>query len=445
MNIRTIPVEKINPATYNPRIDLQPGNPDYEKLKSSINKFGTVEPLVWNERTGNLVGGHQRFKILMERQPAELEVSVVNLSETDEKILNLALNKTGGDWDEDKLEQILRELNDLNIYIDPTGFSTEELEGILDLDVSEDVDFDFNESGETNTNESLVDRFIIPPFSIFDARQGYWQERKRAWHAIGISSDEGREENLLYPDFSKYAKKMKGTSIFDPVLCEIIYKWFNIDGGKIYDPFAGGSVRGIVASFLNYEYYGIDIREEQVKANKMNAATIEGLKMPNWICDDSLNVNSHITENEIDLMFSCPPYGDLEVYSDNPNDISTMEYDDFVAAYSEIIKRGASRLKNDRFAVFVVGDIRDKKGIYRNFVDDTKKAFLESGLHFYNEIVLINAFGTAGVRAANTFVNRKVVKVHQNVLVFYKGDPKNIKDNFKEIDVSHLEEFIEEA
>ncbi|MFA7746503.1 chromosome partitioning protein ParB, partial [Salinicoccus roseus] len=83
------------------------------------------------------------------------------------------------------------------------------------------------------------------------------------------------------------------------------------------------------------------------------------------------------------------PYGDLEVYSDNPNDISTMEYDDFVAAYSEIIKRGASRLKNDRFAVFVVGDIRDKKGIYRNFVDDTKKAFLESGLHFYNEIVLI--------------------------------------------------------
>ncbi|MEG7381846.1 ParB N-terminal domain-containing protein [Bacillus subtilis] len=442
MDIRTIPVEKINPAAYNPRIDLQPGDPDYEKLKASINKFGTVEPLVWNERTGNLVGGHQRFKIHMEDQPAELVVSVVNLSETDEKILNLALNKTGGDWDEDKLEQILRELNDLDIDIDPTGFSTEELEGILDLDVSEDVDFDFNESEETNVKESLADRFIIPPFSIFDARQGYWQERKRTWHALGIKSDDGREDHLIFSDLSKFAN-LKGTSIFDPVLCEIIYKWFNVDGGKIYDPFAGGSVRGIVASFLGYDYNGIDIRREQIEANKMNVAEIEGLKAPNWICDDSLNVDQHLKDSEVDLMFSCPPYGDLEVYSDNPNDISNMEYDDFVKAYSEIIKRGVSKLKSDRFAVFVVGDIRDKNGIYRNFVDDTKKAFLDAGLHFYNEIILINALATAAVRAAGNFVTRKVVKVHQNVLVFYKGDPKNIKEIYKDIEVADLEEFLE--
>ncbi|WP_420954613.1 hypothetical protein [Bacillus haynesii] len=181
------------------------------------------------------------------------------------------------------------------------------------------------------------------------------------------------------------------------VLCEIIYKWFNVDEGKIYDPFAGGSVRGIVASFLGYEYYGIDIRKEQVEANRKNAAEIKDIKAPNWICDDSLNVDRHIKDNHIDLLFSCPPYGDLEVYSDNPNDISNMEYDDFISAYSEIIKRGVAKLKPDRFAVFVVGDIRDKRGVYRNFVDDTKKAFLDAGLHFYNEIILINALATAAV------------------------------------------------
>ncbi|MEO2286424.1 DNA modification methylase, partial [Bacillus licheniformis] len=79
MNIREIPVEKINPAAYNPRIDLQPGDPEYEALKQSMTRFGAVEPLVWNERTGNLVGGHQRFKILIEENPKTLLVSVVNL------------------------------------------------------------------------------------------------------------------------------------------------------------------------------------------------------------------------------------------------------------------------------------------------------------------------------------------------------------------------------
>ena len=321
-------------------------------------------------------------------------VSVLNLDEPEEKALNLALNKISGDWDEFKLEQVLRELQDFDIDMDLTGFTETELEDILNTNEDEDLLLDEEEQGDVK--ESLADKFIIPPFSIFDARQGYWQERKRQWHALGINSDDGRDDHLIFSDISKFAN-LKGTSIFDPVLCEIIYKWFNVDEGKIYDPFAGGSVRGIVASFLGYEYYGIDIRKEQVEANRKNAAEIKDIKAPNWICDDSLNVDRHIKDNHIDLLFSCPPYGDLEVYSDNPNDISNMEYDDFISAYSEIIKRGVAKLKPDRFAVFVVGDIRDKRGVYRNFVDDTKKAFLDAGLHSYNEIILINALATAAV------------------------------------------------
>ncbi|MED5223191.1 site-specific DNA-methyltransferase [Bacillus safensis] len=132
MNIKTIPVHKINPAPYNPRIDLQPGDPEYDALKNSMKKFGYVDPLVWNERTGNLVGGHQRFKILKEDRPSEILVSVVSLNDQDEKALNVALNKINGNWDESKLEKLLTELKDNNLDLETIGFSEEEYDDLLD-------------------------------------------------------------------------------------------------------------------------------------------------------------------------------------------------------------------------------------------------------------------------------------------------------------------------
>ncbi|MET3508554.1 ParB N-terminal domain-containing protein [Halalkalibacter oceani] len=121
MNIMAIPVTKINPAPYNPRVDLQPGDPEYEKLQRSINEFGYVEPLVWNERTGNLVGGHQRFKILLESNPSHIDVSVVDLDLEKEKALNIALNKISGDWDEEKLALVLKDLTNSPVGIELTG------------------------------------------------------------------------------------------------------------------------------------------------------------------------------------------------------------------------------------------------------------------------------------------------------------------------------------
>ncbi|CAJ1003893.1 site-specific DNA-methyltransferase [Brevibacillus aydinogluensis] len=132
MNIRKIPVSMINPAPYNPRIDLQPGDHEYEKLKRSIEEFGYVEPLVWNERTGNLVGGHQRYKILVNEQGAtEVEVSVVDLDETREKALNLALNKIDGDWDLPKLRDLMSELKECDFDLSLTGFDSADLDELF--------------------------------------------------------------------------------------------------------------------------------------------------------------------------------------------------------------------------------------------------------------------------------------------------------------------------
>lgn len=133
MNIQRVPVSKLNPAVYNPRLDLKPGDPDYEKLKRSIDEFGCVEILVWNEKTGNLVSGHQRLKILIEQGIQEVEVSVVNLSLPKEKQLNLLLNRVRGDWDEDKLQALVSELAEIPDFdLTLTGFDVPEISEILD-------------------------------------------------------------------------------------------------------------------------------------------------------------------------------------------------------------------------------------------------------------------------------------------------------------------------
>ncbi len=150
MIIQTIPIDRLNAATYNPRVDLKPGDPEYEKLRRSIESFGYVEPIVWNERTGNIVGGHQRYKILRARGDPAVEVSVVDLDEQQERLLNLALNKVSGRWDEEALARLLDELQAGGAELDLSGFEADEITELIDrlptdMDVTEPVvDDDFD-------------------------------------------------------------------------------------------------------------------------------------------------------------------------------------------------------------------------------------------------------------------------------------------------------------
>jgi ParB-like chromosome segregation protein Spo0J len=139
MEIRKIPIEKLNPAAYNPRKDLQPGDPEYEKLKRSMQEFGYVEPIVWNKRTENIVGGHQRYKVLLDMGMSEVDCVVVDLDETKEKALNIALNKIQGDWDMPKLKDLLQELDTGEFDLELTGFDMDEIE---DLMTQYHIDFD---------------------------------------------------------------------------------------------------------------------------------------------------------------------------------------------------------------------------------------------------------------------------------------------------------------
>ena len=217
-----------------------------------------------------------------------------------------------------------------------------------------------------------------------------------------------------------------GLSIFDPALCEVLYTWFCPPGGTILDPFAGGSVRGVVANMLGFQYVGVDLRPEQNRANEEQAEMLCNKPHPRWFDGDASDPGTYARlDNKVDFFFSCPPYGDLEVYSDNPADLSAMTHDDFIAAYRKAIKLGVDLLNNDRFACFVVGDYRDPKGYYRKFPSITIDAFEAAGAKYYNEAIFITVAGSLPIRARKQFnAGRKLGKSHQNILVFLKGDGK---------------------
>jgi 1-aminocyclopropane-1-carboxylate deaminase/D-cysteine desulfhydrase-like pyridoxal-dependent ACC family enzyme len=643
------------------------------------------------------------------------------------------------DWDE---EQIAKDLAD---GVDLTGlWSDKEIEAFI--------------GGEPVVPASLADRFLVPPFTVLDGRQGYWQERKAQWMALGIDSGAGRADGLLgidpnrKDDFgakmarmeSKAAKGLQGrkdhlvynrgegtdpvssminergggTSVFDPVLCELVYRWFAPAGADILDPFAGGSVRGIVAAACGHRYVGVDLRPEQITANEAQLAAITGrsggprqpiaavtdplaltpiqqagrfffkrddffrvgqatggkvrtmlrllegakgvvacgardstqlgraaqvakalglpcrvhtasgadssemtaaraagaeviqhnpgyltvvkkrakedaaaqgwtevpwgmecteaiaelrlqvrnipkevkrivvpvgsgmtlsgvlhgmadagldlpvlgvmvggeaeerierwapkdwkkrvklvsseLKYeqaapqttlagvdldpiyeakaipfmepgdllwvvgirasaadapkrpgvsfpetaapPRWIVGDALDIPKLVPPSAtFDLLFSCPPYFDLEKYSEDPKDLSNAsDYAAFRESYDRIIEQAVARLKPNRFAVFVVGEVRGKDGNYVGFVPDTIRAFERAGAHLYNEAILVTPVGTVGMRVSGHFArSRKLGKCHQNVLTFVKGDPALAAS-----ELGHIEVFVNEG
>jgi hypothetical protein len=326
----------------------------------------------------------------------------------------------------------------------------------------------------------------VPPFSVFEPRQDYWRDRKRWWIALGIKSETGRRGDLLFKsqarlneiqagktgggpayidgyrikegkkqvpsnkvagskpvflfgyDYDKSAELSQeevyrlGTSIFDPVLCEMYYRWFAPPAGHVLDPFAGGSVRGVVAAAMGRQYTGIELRGEQVKANgeqwkeilAKHPHILKGCPEPRWFEGDSTDCRI-IAPGDYDCIFSCPPYYNLEVYCDDPKDLSNMTWEQFCKQYAQIIANACSMLRDNRFATYVVTELRNEKtGAYRGFLQATIDAFRAAGLIYYNEAILVTSVGSLPVRVGNQFrASRKLGRTHQNILTFVKGDP----------------------
>ena len=295
------------------------------------------------------------------------------------------------------------------------------------------VNYDLFGNPIVEKNE-LKSKFIVPPFSILDMASGDWQNRKNRWKELGIKGEVGRDSKAIISgtdnyrtikDKAEYDNRENYVSIFDPVLCEIMYRWFVPAEGSILDPFAGGSVRGIVSSFLDYNYTGVELRDEQVYSNMGQAEEIVPNNLPEYLIGDSNKVLETI-DRKFDFLFSCPPYYDLEIYSDYNGDLSNMSHKDFEFYYESIIRKSCLLLKDNRFACFVVGNVRDNNGFMKDLVGLTIRLFEKCGLRFYNDIIMRQPVASASMRADKNMKYRKTVKVHQNVLVFCKGNPKEV-------------------
>jgi DNA modification methylase len=196
-------------------------------------------------------------------------------------------------------------------------------------------------------DELLRNKFIEPPFSVLDTKSGNWQRRKKLWISKGLKSEVGRDSKAIISGTDIYRKisqkegynnKDNYVSVFDPALCEVLYHWFCPENGSIFDPFAGGSVRGIVANYLGYKYSGIDIRQEQIDSNREQAMDILSIEnQPQWYVGDSNELLNDNWNTKFDMVMSCPPYADLEIYSDLEGDISNKPYKEFLALYESII------------------------------------------------------------------------------------------------------------
>ena len=432
MTIEKVKIEEVKFNPNNPRIIK---DDKFKKLVKSVKDFPemlNIRPIVIDD-DGIVLGGNMRLKACKEAGLKEISIiKASNLTEEQKREFIIKDNIGYGEWDWDLLLEDYDKETLIDWGMDMPKYSLKD-----------------------ECKVKLSERFIIPPFSILDSRQGDWITRKKLWNGFLKEDGESREGTLAT---GNCIMANVGVSLFDPVIAEIVFHWFCPENANIIDPFAGDIRKGAVAGFMKHNFTGIEIRKEQFDINKNQIERLE-LNNVKYINDTGCNISKYIKDNSQDLLFSCPPYYNLEKYSDMDGDASNQEsYEDFIKILDDTFTSGIKTLKNDRFAAVVVGDLRNKDGYYYNFHEDIKYIFNKAGMPLYNELILIESGGSAAMRANGMMKNRKVVKTHQNVLVFYKpsektkiesvyrkififhkGDPNNIKKDFKEIKYNNID------
>ena len=391
---------------------------DVEKLKVRILSQGFTIPLFVWPKGKYLVDGAGRFKALSELEDEGytipdlpfIPIQAKDKKEAKQRVLDV--NSQYGDITMDTFKLFVDDLDiatlgDINLPAIDFAIAPQKVEVS-----NKGTKSNLAERYKDGVKGMLAKKFLVPPFTILDTRQGFWKERKAEWMKLIGDNGESRELALAKSD-NVMAGINNGVSILDPVLAELVVKWFGIEGGKAFDPFAGDTVFGFVSASVGQAFTGIELRDEQVELNNERTASIEQCA---YICDDGLNVGEHIKTGSQDLLFSCPPYYDLEVYSDSEQDVSNMgTYQEYLDTITKVFARSIKCLKDNRFAVIVVGDVRDKTGLYRGLPYHIKEIFESRGMPLYNEAVLVEPLGTLPLRVQQWMRNRKLGKCHQNV------------------------------
>jgi hypothetical protein len=267
----------------------------------------------------------------------------------------------------------------------------------------------------------------IQPWSVLRQDSRVWQTRKAWWREQGLRDRGGRPDAKVFEagPGSRMHGKISGTggSVFDAVLAELCISWYCPVGGRVLDPMAGGPTRGIVASTLGRDYHGVDLLRGQVDANlALSRSWPHHAGAARWQVGDAVTDLPSIAGG-FDYLFSCPPYWRLERYSDDPRDLSAMTLDGFLSAHARIIGEACSRLRDDAFATWVIGDMRSPGGDLCGLPHAAVDAFRAAGLRLINDQVLVTPVGSLFWNLARSWRGtRSATRTHQYVLTFVRGD-----------------------
>lgn len=456
LQIEYVPLGQLKLWDQNPRKNEEAA----KRLVGIIESFGFLSPIIAQRSNMTIRAGHTRYKAeKLRAQKAgenwrlrEVPVIFVEFASDDEAAMfAIADNKASelAEWDREALARIFSQLPKMDKadVATRTGFAQADISALL-------LPTDGAKQADASTKAkraTLAEEFIAPPFTVLDTRQDFWPQRRDAWLSLGIRPELARREALAKFSKSVFGGNSSGV-VFDPVLCELMYQWFCPQKGAVLDPFAGGAVRGIVAAWLQRNYLGIDLSKKQVADNKEQWDKLReesrGSKFgtAKWLAGDALETISQVPkESRADFIFTAPPLFNLELYSNDPRDLSNMPWDKFIASYREIVKLACDKLADNRFAAIVVSEIRSSlagAGRYIGFVPQTIRAFEDAGLRYYNEAVLVTSLGSLPLRARTQMAStRKLGRVHQTVLIFVKGSPSRATEACGKINLMKPESF----
>jgi hypothetical protein len=430
------------------------------EIRASLRRFGLRKPLVI-DKDNIVVAGNGTLEALAAEGYEHVDVTVFPGTATEARAYAIADNKTGQSsyWDNDQLLATLQGLSADTELLIATGFTPGDLEQLMGAGGAGPSAG--GSAASAAARDALAQRFGVPPFTVLDARSGRWRDRKRLWLELGIESELGRDPKLLGGGLARqgeggmvdqltkpkrartgasgnleYETTTGATSIFDPVLTELVVRWYSAAGDHVIDPWAGGSVRGLVASLLGRHYTGIELRPEQVAANRAQGSIGNRKHKPTWVEGESAEQLAKLPAEGFDLILGCPPYYNLEQYSDDPRDLSNLTAAAFDKAMAANVRAAAERLRQDAFAVFVVGNVREPSGRLLDLRGLMVRCCEAAGLRFYNDAMLITPIGSLPVRAGKAFAASRVLgRAHQEVLVFVKGDRKRATERIGTVDL----------
>lgn len=420
-------------------------------LRQSMNRWGYLTPIIIDQN--NLIAdGEHRLLVYKELGYEEIPAYRLTLeTDSERRMIRQVMNKLHGDHESKLDAQELESLRKLDLLPQLAELIAHD-ENILKRLIA-DFHPDSTVLSDSTINTGLAHnagtlalRWGIPPFSVLDRRTQTWQVRRRQWLEFGIASEQGREDVVLYAkhlnvrtgpmkDGKTNANYRPTVSVFDPVIAEIMIRWFCIPskGAKILDPFSGGSVRGIVASVLGHEYTGVDLSQKQVDANEDQYYALEKRMpeehtKPKWICGDSTELKNLVSERDYDFVLTSPPYFKVEHYSESKQDLNNMTWPQFQESYNKIIIQACELLKPNAFVAWNVGNARDPSTkFYVNQPDFTTHCFEQSGFHLQNEFAVIHPTYSLAFRVGGMFPSRRTVpRQHEYVLVFYNGKHQDI-------------------